>query len=120
MTKLNPAAREYLSLNDVAALTGTPYAKIKRDITKGLLPAYHLGHKYFIKLAEAHKYLQVKESAQNIQGYTIKELMAIIPLSYAFFMGQIHKGKLCGIKIGRQYIIPQKVFEDYLKQNKTI
>lgn len=110
---------EYLTLKEMALLASMPYAKVKRDIETGELPAYHIGRKYFIKRADAQAYLEVKKSLQAIEGYTIKEIMEIIPLSYAFIMGLIREGKLEAVKVGRQYIVPTESFEAYVEANKA-
>lgn len=110
---------EYLTLKETAILTAVPYAKVKRDVEGKVLQAYHIGRKYFIKREDAQKYKELKDSQRNIKGYTIKEIMEIIPLSYAFLMGQVRSGDLYAVKIGRQYIIPEKSFKNYIEKNKA-
>ncbi|MGI5891238.1 MAG: helix-turn-helix domain-containing protein [Bacillota bacterium] len=109
---------EYLTLKETAKLSGTAYATVKRNIESGKLPAYHIGRKYFIKKEDAEAYLKDKEKHNNIDGYTIKEIMEIIPLSYAFIIELIRLKKLEAVKVGRQYIIPKSSFEEFIKNNK--
>lgn len=120
LTKLEkPTATEYLTLKETALMTAVPYAKVKRDVEGNVLPAYHIGRKYFVRREDAQKYKEFKEEQRNIKGYTIREIMAIIPLSYAFLMGQVRSGELHAIKIGRQYIIPEESFTKYIEDNKA-
>ncbi len=110
---------EYLTLKETAFLAATPYAKVKRDIESGFLQAYHIGRKYFIKKEAAQDYAEKKSALLAVKGFTIREVMEIIPLSYAFIMGLIRNNKLEAIKVGRQYIIPHKSFYRYLEENKA-
>lgn len=109
---------EYFTLKETAKLSRTAYATVKRNIESGKLPAYHIGRKYFIKKEDVEAYLRDKEEHRNIDGYTIKEIMDIIPLSYAFIIELIHSKKLEAIKVGRQYIIPKEKFDQFIKNNK--
>ncbi|MEG1500678.1 MAG: helix-turn-helix domain-containing protein [Clostridiales bacterium] len=110
---------DYLTLKETAALADTPYAKVKRDIDKGILPAYHIGRKYFIKKDDLQPYKSLKEKLRQMEGYTIRQLMDIIPLSYAFIMGLIRDKKLEAVKVGRQYIILKESFDQYIADNKA-
>ncbi|MGI6361252.1 MAG: helix-turn-helix domain-containing protein [Bacillota bacterium] len=109
---------DYLTLKEMAELSQTAYATVKRNIDNGKLPAYHIGRKYFIKKKDAQVYLENQEKTHNIDGYTVKELMQIIPLSYAFIIELIRSKKLEAVKVGRQYIVPKTSFEDFLENNK--
>lgn len=109
---------EYLTLKQMAELSNSAYATVKRNIDRGNLPAYHIGRKYFIKTEDAQKYLEIQEQQQNIDGYTIKDLMDIIPLSYAFIIELIRTKKLEAVKVGRQYIISKENFIEFVKSNK--
>ena len=109
---------KYLTLKEISCLAATPYATIKRDIEAGVLPAYKVGRKYFIAQDDAESYCQKQQTLRSIDGYTIREIMQIIPLSYAFTIELIRKGKLPAVKVGRQYIIPKTDFEHFLQKMK--
>ena len=111
---------KYLTLKETAILTKTAYATVKRDIENGILSAYHIGRKYFVKKEDAEKYLEIKRPLKNIDGYTIQELMKIIPLSYAFIINLIQDKKLEAVKVGRRYIIPKDKFEAFIEERKTM
>ncbi len=110
--------KQYLTLKETAALTATPYATVKRDVDKGLLPAYKVGRKYFIAVPEAEHYAAAKRQLAAIKGRTIKEIMAILPLSYAFIIDEIKQGRLHAVKCGRRFIIPDEELERYLAAAK--
>ena len=109
---------KYLTLKEISQLTKTPYATIKRDIEAGVLPAYKVGRKYFIEKTDAKNYCQRREDLRSIDGYTIRQIMEIIPLSYAFTIELIREGKLPAVKVGRQYIIPKDKFSKFLEEMK--
>ena len=104
---MDEADKEYFTLKDVANRCGTSYGIVKRDIDKGILPAYRVGRKYFI----------AKEK-WGIEGYSIQDIMGRIPLSYAFVMDLIKTGKLPAVKVGRQYIVPKGEFEKFMENKK--
>lgn len=52
------------------------------------------------------------------EGYTIKQIMEVLPLSYAFLIELIHSGKLRAYKCGRRYIIPQDALEEFLAASR--
>jgi len=110
--------QEYIALKDAAAMSSIAYATIKRDIENGKLTAYRVGRKYFIHSDDIKVYSQNRKTLQKIQGYTIKQLMEMIPLSYAFIMELIHSGQLPAVKVGRQYIIPKTEFEAFIRTKK--
>lgn len=117
--KMEENTNDYLTLKAVSELAAIPYARVKRDIEHAVLPAYHIGRKYFIKREEAEAYRARMAALQQIEGYTIRELLDIIPVSYAFIMGQIRSGKLQAVKVGRSYVIPMAEFDRYIEENKT-
>ena len=118
-TKENIAAgSDYITLKELAERAGCSYGMIKRDIDLGRLPAYRIGRKYFIKISETASYTETAQAKRDIEGYTIKQLMEILPLSYAFLVDLIKTGKLTAVKVGRQYIIPLASFENFMKENK--
>lgn len=110
--------KEYFSLKEVAAMSGVSYGTVKRDIDHGVLAAYHIGRKYFVAKDQALAYGQQHQHAQGAEGYTIQQIMAKIPLSYAFLVELVKTKKLEAIKVGRQYIIPYDVFDAFMEQNK--
>ena len=112
------AGSDYITLKELAERAGVSYGMIKRDIDLGRLPAYRIGRKYFIKISEAGTYTETAQAKREIEGYTIKQLMEILPLSYAFLVDLIKTGKLHAVKVGRQYIIPLASFESFMKNNK--
>jgi excisionase family DNA binding protein len=110
--------KKYLTLKETAALTNTAYATIKRDIDNAVLPAYKVGRKYFIAAADAEDYAIIRRELASISGYTIKELLEILPLSYAFIIEEIKKNNLKAVKCGRRFIIPEAELERYLEEAK--
>ena len=105
----------FLTLKETAALTNTAYATIKREIDNGSLPAYKVGRKYFIAAEEAENYAITRRRLAEIQGHTIKELMNILPLSYAFIIEEIKTGRLQAYKCGRRFILPETELAKYLE-----
>ncbi|MCL2677669.1 MAG: excisionase family DNA-binding protein [Clostridiales bacterium] len=112
-------AKDYLTLKEMAQNTGCSYGMIKRDIDMGALPAYRIGRKYFISSAEAESYIRNVRKKEDVIGYTIKELMEMLPLSYAFLVDLIKSKKLRAVKVGRQYVVPKEVFDGFMKDNKV-
>lgn len=113
-----PMEKKYLTLKETAALTNTAYATIKRDIDNGTLPAYKVGRKYFISSADAEDYAITRRRLAAIKGHTIKEIMEILPLSYAFIIEEIKTGRLKACKCGRHFIIPEEELARYLEAAK--
>ncbi len=110
--------KKYLTLKETAAKTNTAYATIKRDIDNGVIAAYKVGRKYFIAAEDAEDYALARRELASISGYTIKELMEILPLSYAFIIEEIKKKNLRAVKCGRRFIIPEQELERYLEDAK--
>ncbi len=108
---------KYMTLKEVSDLAHIPYATVKRDIDNGVLPAYKVGRKYFIALKDGQTYAKHKQEILSTQGYTIKELQEILPLSYAFIIELIKSHKLHAIKSGRRYIIPHAEFHRFLESS---
>ncbi|MBQ2763451.1 MAG: excisionase family DNA-binding protein [Firmicutes bacterium] len=115
---MNDTEKEFYTLKDVAERCGTSYGIVKRDIDKGVLPAYRVGRKYFIAKDEMERYVTDAVNKWGMEGYTIQEIMSRIPLSYAFVMELIKSGKLHAVKVGRQYVIPKGEFEEFMAQKK--
>ena len=110
--------KEFYTLKDVAERCGTSYGIVKRDIDKGILPAYRVGRKYFIAKDEMEDYVADSLEKWGMEGYTIQEIISRIPLSYAFVMDLIKSGKLSAVKVGRQYIVPKGEFEQFMAMKK--
>ena len=117
---MNDAEKEFYTLKDVAEKCGTSYGIVKRDIDKGILPAYRVGRKYFIAKEEMDDYVADTVKKWGMEGYTIREIMSMIPLSYAFLMELIKSEKLSAVKVGRQYIVPKTEFEKFMDQKRMM
>ncbi len=110
--------KEYLSLKEVSAMSGIGYGAVKRDIERGVLPAYHIGRKYFVERDAAALYEKTQQRGGKAEGYTIRQIMEKLPLSYAFLVELIKTKKLPAVKVGRQYIIPYEAFDAFMAENK--
>jgi len=111
---------KYLTIKETAAMTATAYATVKRDIDNGKLPAYKVGRKYFISNTDAHIYAAARKEIAETEGYTIRQFMDILPLSYAFVIEEIKSGRLPAKKCGRRFIIPKADMEKYLEEAKIL
>ena len=107
---------KYLSLKETAEMTHTAYATVRRDLDSGRLSGYKVGRKYFIAMADAEEYAAARRRKAEIEGYTVKELMNLLPLSYAFIIEEIRSGRLKACKCGRRFIITEEALADYLKK----
>ena len=112
-------AGAYLSLKSVAEQSAMSYAAVKRDIECGRLAACKIGRKYFISSNDAAEYCRNKKENQVVDGYTVKEILEIIPVSYAFVVGLIRQGQLPAYKSGRRYMIKEEDFRHFLDNNKA-
>lgn len=108
----------YLTLKETSRLACTPYATVKRDIESAVLPAYKVGRKYFIRQEDAERYSEGRRGLLAIEGYTIRQIMEIMPLSYAFVIELIREKKLPAVKVGRQYIVPKEDLAKFLEEMK--
>ncbi len=115
---ISETGKEYLSLKEVAAMSGVSYGTVKRDIDHGVLSAYHIGRKYFVEREDAALYGKVHQGSLRAEGYTIRQIMEKIPLSYAFLVDLVKTKKLPAVKVGRQYIIPYEAFDAFMAENK--
>ena len=115
---MNDAEKEFYTLKDVAERCGTSYGIVKRDIDKGVLPAYRVGRKYFIAREEMEEYVSEALGKWGMEGYTIRDILDRIPLSYAFIMDLIKSGKLGAVKVGRRYVIPKGEFERFMADKR--
>ena len=108
----------YLSLKQAAQEFALSYTTLRRDVERGLLPAFRTGRKYFVSRADAAAYAERYRSSRlpEQEGYSIKQLMEMLPLSYAFLIELIHSGQLSAIKCGRRYIVSPEALEQFLSQ----
>ncbi len=116
MTEDNATQTRYLTLRETAELTGTAYATLRRDIDSGQLSAYKVGRKYFIAADAADRYAAQKRQLAAIDGYTIREILDILPLSYAYVIELIKNGRLTAVKRGRRYIVPKTALSGFLNE----
>lgn len=116
MEQKGPAAGEYLTLKEAAIMTETAYATLRRDIDHGRLKAFKVGRKYLIPREAAAAYGKERAVLNKVEGYTIRELMEILPLSYAYLMELIKKGDLAAVKKGRRYVIPKEALDRFMEQ----
>ncbi len=107
----------YMTLKELTVLAQTPYATVKRDIDNGLIPAHKVGRKYFISAQAGQAYARQKLAVKAVEGYTIRELQEILPLSYAFIIELIRSNRLAAVKSGRRYIIPHAELERFLQDS---
>ena len=108
----------YLTLKQASQQCGVTYAALRREIEKGRLPACRVGRKYFVAAAAAEKW---RESRRQPEGkcYTVRQVMEILPLSYAFLIELIRKGSLAAVKQGRQYLISESELERFIAAAAT-
>jgi len=114
----NKTDKEFLSVREVAALSGYSYGTVKRAIEQGRLDAYRIGRKFFIDKAAAEEYCRAFHKQKAAGGYTIRELMSKLSLSYAFVSELIKSGELKSSKIGRQYIISEADFQEFMQKKR--
>ena len=103
----------YLTLKQAAEECGVTYAALRREIEKGALPACRVGRKYFVSAAAAEQW---RSSRRTLSGkcYTVRQVMEILPLSYAFVIELIRRGELAAVKQGRQYLIAESELERFI------
>ena len=106
----------YFSLKQAAEACGVPYAALRREIENGNICACRVGRKYFLSQNEVGRFQEDLQKKVQPEGYTIKEIMAALPLSYAFLIDLIKKGRLEAVECGRSYIIPKEALEVFLAQ----
>lgn len=117
-TQKNTGGREYLSVREVAELSGFSYGTVRRAIESGSLAAYRIGRKFFIERQAAEDYCRRQHGSRDIEGYTIRELMERLSLSYAFLSGLIKSGELPSVRVGRQYIVTEEAFEEFMERRR--
>lgn len=105
---------EYLTLKQAAQVSDTSYATLRRDIDNGILPAYKVGRKYFVTAADAAAYGEQRRAVAEIDGYTIRQIMEILPLSYAYVIDLIKTHRLAAVKRGRSYIVAKEELQRFI------
>jgi len=118
MTGKSAPDGQYITLKETSVLTGAAYATLRREIDNGRLTAYKVGRKYFIPRQQAENYARQRRENAAIDGYTIRQLMNILPLSYAYIIDLIRSGKLQAVKQGRYYLIPKASLEAFLEKTR--
>ena len=106
----------YLTLKQAAEECGVTYAALRREIEKGNLPACRVGRKYFVSAAAAEKWQAARQVPAG-KCYTVRQVMEILPLSYAFLIELIRKGAISAVKQGRQYLISESELERFIKDS---
>lgn len=109
---------EYLTLKQAAEETGASYATLRRDIEHGVLPAYKVGRKFFVTKDAVMAYGEHRRMVQAIDGYTIRQIMDILPLSYAYIIDLIKTGRLPAVKRGRSYIVAKTDLQAFIAESK--
>ncbi len=111
-------AGQYLTLKEAAQRSHTPYATLRRDIDHGKISAYRVGRKYLLSLEVVDAYAAQRKKVAAMSGYTIREVMDILPLSYAYLIELIRSGRLQAVKQGRRYIITEEALQRFLAEAK--
>ena len=114
----NNDSKEFFSVREVAAMSGYSYGTVKRAIEQGNLAAYRIGRKFFIEAKEAEADANLHQKQKPVEGYTIRELMNKLSLSYAFVSELIKSGELKSRKISRQYIVSEADFQTFLQKKR--
>ena len=114
-----PEQKQYMTIREVSELSGLSYAAVKRDVDGGRLPAHRIGRKYLLPAAAAEDYIRSRRADREVDGYTIGELQQLLPLSYAFIIGLIHRGELPAVKQGRRYVVPKADLQRFLAQARV-
>lgn len=107
-------ARDYLSPAEVAAAAGVSYGTVKRAIDLGALAAYRIGRRFFIERGQAEEFCRQRAAGGNAEGYTIRQLMAKLSLSYAYISELVKSGELKGRRVGRKYIVSEADFQAFM------
>ena len=110
--------REYLSPAEVAAMCGLSYGTVKRAIDLGELSAYRIGRRFFIGREQAAAFADARLRGAPAGGYTIRQLMEKLSLSYAYVSRLVKSGELPGRRVGRQYIISSEDFEAFMQSKR--
>ncbi len=107
---------EYLSVSGVAKLAGCSYGTVRRAIECGDLAAYRIGRKFFIERQAASEFSRRTLRRRSVDGYTIRDLMERLDLSYAFISRLIKSGELPGVRVGRRYVVTKEDFQKFMQQ----
>ena len=63
-------------------------------------------------------YGEHRRMVQAIDGYTIRQIMDILPLSYAYIIDLIKTGRLPAVKRGRSYIVAKTDLQAFIAESK--
>ncbi len=110
--------REYFSVREVAEMSGFSYGTVKRAIELGNLAAYRIGRRFFIDKEAAAEFCREHKNRRSAEGYTLRELMGKLSLSYAYLTELVKSGELKSSRVGRQYIISEEDFRDFMERNR--
>jgi excisionase family DNA binding protein len=110
--------KEYFSVREVAEMSGFSYGTVKRAIEMGSLAAYRIGRRFFIDKATAAEFCQEHKNRRSAEGYTLRELMGKLSLSYAYLTELVKSGELKSSRVGRQYIVSEEDFRDFMEKNR--
>lgn len=116
--EIKDGQRDYLSPAEVARLAGVSYGTVKRALELGELAAYRIGRRFFVEKTTAEEFARHKGSRALADGYTIRQLMSKLSLSYAYISELVKSGELKSHKVGRQYIISEQDFQEFMQTKK--
>lgn len=110
--------KDFVTIKEVAASCGISYGTVRRDIEQGKLKGYRIGRKFLIAYEDFENYLKNWQYLKAIDGYSVNEIMTMIPVSYGFLMEKIKTGQIKATKVGRQYMVKKADFTAFLEENK--
>ena len=110
----NDTLRDYLSPAEVAKAAGVSYGTVKRAMDFGEISAYRIGRRFFIERGQAEEFCQRRAAGGGEDGYTIRQLMAKLSLSYAYISELVKSGELKSSRVGRKYVISEADFQAFM------
>ncbi len=110
----NDTARDYLSPAEVAKAAGVSYGTVKRAIDLGEVAAYRIGRRFFIEREQAEEFCRRRAEGGGADGYTIRQLMAKLSLSYAYISELVKSGELKSSRVGRKYVVSEADFQAFM------
>lgn len=110
--------RDYLSPAEVAAMAGLSYGTVKRAIDLGELPAYRIGRRFFVEQAAAAEFAAARSLGAQNGGYTIRQIMEKLSLSYAYVSRLVKSGELPSRRVGHQYVISEADFAAFMQSKR--
>lgn len=106
--------RDYLSPAEVAKAAGVSYGTVKRAIDLGEISAYRIGRRFFIERGQAEEFCRKRAEGGGADGYTIRQLMAKLSLSYAYISELVKSGELKSRRVGRKYVVSEADFQAFM------